>query len=337
MPRHSLNRRVASLLLPALLSLTAATRAAGTPAESTVDGSVQVVPGLHLLPGRFVAGEQPDGNSLLLEAPQGLILVDTGRHPAHTQAVLALARRLERPVAALLNTHWHLDHCGGNRLVREAFPQAPLYASSAMGRALGGYLAQYRGWLEGEVARLATDSLARRPLEAELRLLADEVALRPDSVVEREGEWRLAGRPLQLFLSSRAVTSADLWIYDPASRVLIAGDLLTLPAPLLDTACPEGWERELDRLAGIDFRWLVPGHGPPLDRAAFELWRAAYSRLLACAASGEPRESCVEGWLADCASLIPAADLQLARSLLEYSLDQLLRGDPARLDRLCGH
>ena len=36
-------------------------------------------PGVEWLPGRIVAGDQPDGNSVLIDAPEGWIVVDTGR------------------------------------------------------------------------------------------------------------------------------------------------------------------------------------------------------------------------------------------------------------------
>ena len=45
--------------------------------------------GWHLVPGSFAPGRGPDGNSVFLEAPEGLILVDTGRHPAHREKLLA--------------------------------------------------------------------------------------------------------------------------------------------------------------------------------------------------------------------------------------------------------
>ena len=50
-------------------------------------------------------------------------------------------------------------------------------------------------------------------------------------------------------LEARAVTAGDVWLFDPATRVLAAGDLVTLPAPFLDTACPERWKAALDRVA----------------------------------------------------------------------------------------
>ena len=103
-------------------------------------------PGWHLIPGQIdpQGRKGPDGNSIFLDAPQGLILVDTGRHPEHSAALLAYARQRARPIAAIFNTHWHLDHSTGNTEIRAAFPSAPLYASNAIEGALTGFLARSR-------------------------------------------------------------------------------------------------------------------------------------------------------------------------------------------------
>ena len=45
------------------------------------------------IPGTFEPNRGPDGNSVFLDAPDGLILVDTGRHPAHRDRLLAYAAR----------------------------------------------------------------------------------------------------------------------------------------------------------------------------------------------------------------------------------------------------
>ena len=46
-------------------------------------------PGWHLVPGSLEPNRGPDGNSVFLDAPAGLILIDTGRHPAHRDRLLA--------------------------------------------------------------------------------------------------------------------------------------------------------------------------------------------------------------------------------------------------------
>lgn len=56
----------------------------------------------------------PGGNMAVLAGPNGALLVDTGVHPT----ARALAKGAEafagKPVAIVVNTHWHFDHAGGN-------------------------------------------------------------------------------------------------------------------------------------------------------------------------------------------------------------------------------
>ena len=94
---------------------------------------------VRVLVGNFVPGAQPDGNTVVFLAPGGLVVVDTGRHEAHTQRVLDLARRLGTPVAVVVNTHWHLDHVSGNPIIRRAFPAVEVVGSRAIDEALAGF------------------------------------------------------------------------------------------------------------------------------------------------------------------------------------------------------
>ena len=56
--------------------------------------------GIHLIPGAVPLDSGPDGNTAVLDAPQGLIVFDTGRHPEHAQAILDYAKARHRPIAA---------------------------------------------------------------------------------------------------------------------------------------------------------------------------------------------------------------------------------------------
>src|SRR6186997_570405 len=91
----------------------------------------ELAPGITLLPGHFVPGTQPDGNTIIFCAPDGLIVMDTGRHAEHTQAIIDFAKGSGLPVKAIINSHWHLDHIGGNPKLRAQFPGVRVYASNA--------------------------------------------------------------------------------------------------------------------------------------------------------------------------------------------------------------
>jgi len=106
-----------------------------------------IAPDVTLVPGTFVAGTQPDGNTVILKGPDGLIVFDTGRHAEHVQQILDFAAASHAPVAAIVNSHWHLDHVGGNVKLRQAFPNARVVASAAIEDAMHGFLANYHAQL----------------------------------------------------------------------------------------------------------------------------------------------------------------------------------------------
>jgi len=285
--------------------------------------------GVEWLPGRFVAGAQPDGNSVLIEAPDGWIVVDSGRHAPHAQAIVERIRASGKPLRAIVNTHWHLDHIGGNRALKTAYPQAQVIASDAVIGARSGFLADYRRQLLAEIANPSTPPAQRAAHQREVAVIDDTAASTPDVRVGELVPMLVAGRGLSLGFERDAVTGGDVWVYDAMSQVLAAGDLITLPAPLLDTACPERWMQALERIAALRFRWLVPGHGEPMSRGQFVIYRESYERLLRCSASNAPAQRCVDGWLNDAGGLFPREQQPLARSLMAYYVEQKLRAPRA--------
>jgi len=305
-------------------------RAAG--AADTVRAT-ELASGVLFVPGGFAPGSQPDGNSLLLRGKDGWVVVDTGRHPEHTRAVLAAAGKL--PILAVVNTHWHLDHVGGNVLVRQAFPEVRIYASAAIGDALQGFLKSYRAQLEDAIAHTG-DVEKKKSWRAEIALIDAGKALSPDAIVSRSETRTIAGRALEVGLESHAVTAGDRWLFDPSTGILAAGDLVTVPVPFLDTACPEKWKAALAHLAQKDFKLLVPGHGAPMSRAEFETYWGAFGMLLACAASKAEKGVCIDGWMMDAGTLLGQDDPKFVRSAVEYYIDNSLRGDPANTAKLCG-
>jgi hypothetical protein len=72
-----------------------------------------------------------------------------------------------------------------------------------------------------------------------------------------------AATPPGVRVAEDAVTDADIWIYDEAARVAVLGDLVTLPAPFFETACPARWQEALDAVWATPFTLAVPGHGAP--------------------------------------------------------------------------
>ena len=242
-----------------------------------------VAPGIWLIEGGYEPGRQPDGNSVLIEGPDGLLLVDSGRHASHGAKIEAAIAARGKPLKRIVNTHWHLDHVSGNPALKAKHPGVRVVASDAIDGALTGFLKR-----SADSARPALEAgTIPEPMASEVRgdLATFERGseLRPDDVVRKDGTVDAGGRKLELRLARHAATAGDVWVYDPSSRVLIAGDLVTDPVPFLDTACPDGWLKALDAVAATPFVTLIPGHGRVMNRPAFMSWRSKFTRLLDCA------------------------------------------------------
>src|SRR5881398_2284271 len=64
----------------------------------------EIAPDVFLIPGDVPEERGPDGNTVIFRAPDGLVVVDTGRHPQHSDAILAFAAAEQRPIVAIVNT-----------------------------------------------------------------------------------------------------------------------------------------------------------------------------------------------------------------------------------------
>jgi glyoxylase-like metal-dependent hydrolase (beta-lactamase superfamily II) len=289
----------------------------------------------RLVPGSVVPNRGPDGNSVFIDAPEGLILVDTGRHPEHRDRLLGYAREQGRPVAAIVNTHWHLDHTTGNVELRAAFPEAQVYASHAIERALTGFFVRSRASTQVALDAGRIPAANRAEVARAFAVMDNPTALRPTRPVNESGEMRIAGRRLRVNLARFAATEGDVWLYDPASRVAIVGDLVVAMVPFMDTACAEGWRRALREIAATPFTTLVPGHGAPMSRADFIAWRSAFDAFVDCGQSDRPRADCVAGWRRDAARFIPAGSEALIDSLAGFYIESRLRAAPPENARYC--
>lgn len=290
---------------------------------------VELFPGVTLIPGSYEVGRQPDGNSVTFDGPDGLIAVDTGRHAWHRDKIATFARAQGKSIAAIINTHWHLDHTSGNIALKAAYPAAKVYATSAIDGALAGFLADSARGGREMLADGKLDPVAVEEINTDLATIAAGAKLRPDVIIDRSGKMTIAGRPLEIRFASHATTDGDIWLYDAATRIAVVGDLVTLPAPFLDTACPEGWRKTLGEVAATPFTTLVPGHGAPMTRAQFTTYRTAFDALLDCAATSADKAVCADAWQKAVTPLLGQDEraARAAKAMTEYYVAQVLRAD----------
>jgi len=312
--------------------------AQGIAGPGLADGPAPPVPELRplgsaawLISGGILADREPDGNTVVFDAPQGLVVVDTGRHTWHRQAILDLAAEHERTIVAVINSHWHLDHVSGNAALRAAFPQLSVYSSNAIDGALTGFLAsssrEYANYVDDE----RFPETLRDDIRGDILAIENGAALRPDATIEASTTMNLGGRALQVNLARHAVTSGDVWLFDEQSGVAVLGDLVTLPVPFLDTACPEGWRAALAQVSASRFRIAVPGHGAPMTPEDVSRYRQAFDSFIDCAGSPRQTDECAAGWV-DAVRTLLAADAQDVERAKAMAVDyvEMLRASGGR-------
>ena len=83
---------------------------------------------LSLSPGAFLFPAAV--NSLVLVQDGGVLIVDTGLDDSHARKLLRALDAQQLAPTAILNTHSHADHHGGNATLLKRFANLPIYAPS---------------------------------------------------------------------------------------------------------------------------------------------------------------------------------------------------------------
>ena len=191
----------------------------------------------------------PDANLLLLRGRQQA-LVDSG-FVGHAEETAAWASAHSHDLALVVNTQWHADHVGGNALLQEqgvGIAASTLDAQAVARRDVGCCLAEY---LDQSVAAYAVDEP-----------LTDRCVLRLG-----DADWEVISTP--------GHTPGHLSLWQPEERLLVVGDTLSdydvgwvnraLDGPLAARTA----FGSLQRMADLQPRFVLPGHGPiPADPSA---------------------------------------------------------------------
>jgi cyclase len=209
----------------------------------------------ELAPGVF-AYVQADGglciaNAGILAGDRGATVVDALFTPSMTRALLdASARVASQPVECLINTHHHVDHTLGNRLLP---PKATIIAHAKarheMERAGVGVLPL--------ISRLAPHFAGE--------LAGIDAARLPDTTFEGDAlQLTIGVRRARLLHFGAGHTTGDVLVYLPAERILFAGDLAFFyVTPLAHEGHIGGWIENAWRIIDeINPAVIVPGHGP---------------------------------------------------------------------------
>jgi cyclase len=233
-------------------------------------------------------GGLASGNAGFIVGDGGVLMVDTFFTPAAVEELISeIASQTKQPIKYAVNTHYHLDHTGGNQVL--AARGVPIIAHD---KAMNWQVTKNTRFLpapadlqkrRSEAAKQLSETPAdqkekREQLERQLRRLdaLQQIKLTKPSLTFGSGDLSiyLGNREVKLF-TLPGHTGGDVLVYVPDANVIFTGDMgWSRTLPNLVDATVIDWIKSLDLIlqhhAGAKF---IPGHGEVATAAEMREFR----------------------------------------------------------------
>ncbi|MCH7978650.1 MAG: MBL fold metallo-hydrolase [Acidobacteria bacterium] len=203
-------------------------------------------------------GDEGNSNSGIILTQEGVVLIDSGRMPTDSLAVLAAVKKLTSlPVRFLINTETHADHTTGHFVFS---PPAMIInhegASEAMRKAYD----------PERNRRLMEQSPEMRKAFQGFRLVTPQIEYRDRMTLN------LGGRTIQLLNLGNVHSEANTAIWLPRERVLFAASV-AVPNSLNNirpyVTIPD-MIKGIRMMKALNPEIVIPGHGLPGTTALFD-------------------------------------------------------------------
>ena len=225
---------------------------------------------LQHLRARFLVRGWLSANSIVFAGDaRGGSVVDTG-YVSHAPQTLALIEQAlaGAPLAEVINSHLHSDHCGGNAALARRWPGLRISVPAASRSKL-------QPWDDKQLSYLETGQRCE--------------AFEPQAYFDDGDQLLLGGRPWRVYAAHGHDNDAVL-LFEPETTTLISGDALwenRLAIIFPELSGEPGFDAahaSLDLIERLQPRLVLPGHGRAFVDVAAAL-AASRQRLRAFAAA----------------------------------------------------
>jgi cyclase len=203
-------------------------------------------------------------NVLILNSPAGVLLVDDQRASDAAETQAAVNQAAHAPVRYVVDTHWHLDHCGGNEVFAAAGATIVAQRNVRVRRSSDQFMVEYNKHIPAAPA-----------------------AALPSLLFDRRLKLRLGSETVILHHLPHAHTDGDVIVKVRQANVLHMGDIFFNGIfPFIDRSSGgsiQGLLRAVDAaLAMADGNTrIVPGHGAIAGKADLIAYRTMLNDIAA--------------------------------------------------------
>jgi cyclase len=246
--------------------------------------------GVYAIEHKDLNDGNPSGNTTVIVGEREVFVVDSCYRPSSAAEDIAQIRQwTDKPIAYLLNTHFHNDHNNGNKTYMDAFPALSIIAQEEtkkdmdliqpgnverQPREIAAIIATLK---EGKDQRGRTLSQEEKQQVQELLPGLEQAEAEFKTLVYQsatltftdEIDLDLGNREVQVMHLGRGNTPGDAIAYLPKEKIIVAGDLLVKPIPYTYDGYPAEWVQTLHRMGKLDATSIVPGHGPIMRDMAY--------------------------------------------------------------------
>jgi cyclase len=244
------------------------------------------------------------GNAGIVDLGGETLVFDTFLTPQSSADLRSAAQVLTgRHPSLLANSHWHFDHAFGNAAFGGCTIHGTETTRQELGRRAPAFLATIADPTWGEITATMQAVYAEEANPAARLELAGEIVARhelkdgygrirvrtPDAIFT--ARHRFEGERGAMVVEGHGHSESDSVLFVTDDEVLFTGDLVTVGVhPTVGVVELARWRETLDKVAKIQPRVLVPGHGPATDVSACQAMQEYLLRLEQVAEGDGPVE-----------------------------------------------
>lgn len=250
-----------------------------TASEYPIPEIIKVTDNVHVATGFALA------NSIMIEGDDGIIIVDTTEVPESMIEIMVEFRKItDKPVKAIISTHFHLDHISGTNYIiesqKETHPDITIevYAHELTQEFMNQWAETYDvGFTRG--VRQVGPFLPTTPrtgagigplvrVNQDVKFNIPKITI----TVKERASYSVAGINFDLIFAP-GETNDQLCVWLPDLRMALPGDNIYKMFPNIyairgsPTRDARQWYRSIDKIRDLGAEYLVPSHTRPVHGA----------------------------------------------------------------------